>query len=107
MRRLDSRPSKPSLQGGVSVLALVPTLAGAAGVLLGPEFLCLDADAPSAGHLLGLGMELLVVPALVVWQARLAPAGFAATWHGIVRRFVASQSAPDPGVNASLGLTHG
>ena len=28
--------------------------------------------APSTGHLLGLGMELLVVPLLMLWQARIA-----------------------------------
>ena len=27
---------------------------------------------PSAGHLFGLGMELVVVPAITLWQARLA-----------------------------------
>ena len=27
---------------------------------------------PSAGHLLGLAMELIAVPLLVLWQARLA-----------------------------------
>ena len=119
------------LQAVVAVLALIPTLTGAAGVLLGPDFLRLDppwpadldshfrflsgiflaigigffstvrrietktgrfrllaalvfagglarllsllvAGMPSAGHLLGLGMELVVVPLLVVWQARIA-----------------------------------
>jgi hypothetical protein len=114
----------------VAVLALVPTLTGAAGIVAGPDFLALDppwptdldshfrflsgmffavglafysciprieqkrerfrllaglvvtgglarlwsllvADPPSAGHVLGLVMELLVVPLLVAWQARL------------------------------------
>ena len=30
------------------------------------------AGAPSAGHVAGLGMELVVVPLLVIWQARVA-----------------------------------
>ena len=30
------------------------------------------AGVPSAGHLLGLGMELLVVPCLVVWHGRVS-----------------------------------
>lgn len=33
------------------------------------------AGAPSAGHLAGLGMELVVVPLLVLWQARVARRG--------------------------------
>ena len=116
----------------VAVLGLIPTLTGAAGILLGPDFLRLDppwpadldshfrflsgvflavglvfyscipaierktgrfrlaaslivagglarlwsvliAGAPSAGHLAGLGMELVVVPLLVLWQATLSP----------------------------------
>ncbi len=119
------------LQVVIAVLALIPTVTGAAGVLLGPDFLRPDpqwpadldshfrflsgmflaigigffftvrgietrtgrfrllaalvftgglarllsllvAGTPSAGHLLGLGMELVVVPLLVVWQARIA-----------------------------------
>ena len=122
--------SRRALQTIVAVLALIPTLSGAAGVLLGPDFLRLDppwpadldshfrflsgvflavgavfyscipaietktgrfrlaaslvfagglarllslliAGAPTAGHLVGLAMELAVVPALVLWQARL------------------------------------
>lgn len=118
-----------ALQVVISVLALIPTLAGLAGILLGPAFLRLDppwpvdldthfrflsgvflavglgfystvpaigtrserfrllaalvfcgglarllsfavAGAPSAGHLAGLVMELVVVPLLVLWQAR-------------------------------------
>ncbi len=120
-----------ALQIVVAVLALIPTLSGAAGVLLGPDFLQLDppwpadldshfrflagvflavgigfyttipridakagrfrllaalvfagglarllslfiAGPPSAGHLAGLVMELVVVPLLVLWQARIA-----------------------------------
>lgn len=115
-------------------LALIPTLSGLAGVVLGPDFLRLDppwptdldshfrflsgvflavgivfhscvpsietktnrfrlaaalvfggglarlvsllvAGAPTAGHLLGLAMELAVVPLLVVWQSRIAGRG--------------------------------
>lgn len=33
------------------------------------------AGAPSAGHLVGLLMELVVVPLLVLWQGRIAAAG--------------------------------
>lgn len=32
----------------------------------------LSAGRPSAGHLVGLGVELVVVPLLAVWQARIA-----------------------------------
>jgi hypothetical protein len=119
------------LQIVVAILALIPTSAGLAGILLGPEFLRLEppwpadldshlrflsgvflgvgigfyscipgierktarfrllagltvlgglarllslvlAGSPSAGHLLGLGMELVVVPFLVLWQAHIA-----------------------------------
>lgn len=33
------------------------------------------AGAPSAGHLIGLGMELAIVPLLVLWQARVSSPG--------------------------------
>ena len=33
------------------------------------------AGAPSAGHLIGLGVELILVPPLTLWQARLAGKG--------------------------------
>jgi hypothetical protein len=123
--------SKPLLQAIVALLSLIPTSAGLAGIVLGPDFLRLDppwpadldshfrflsgvflavgvgfyscirsieaktgrfrllaslvfcgglarllslgiAGAPSAAHLVGLGMELVVVPLLVLWQARLS-----------------------------------
>jgi hypothetical protein len=123
--------SRRVLQAVIAVLALIPTLTGAAGVLLGPGFLGLpppwpaDLDShfrflsgmflavglglytcvpeierrterfrllagltvcgglarlssllavgtPSLGHRAGLVMELIVVPGLVVWQARVA-----------------------------------
>lgn len=123
--------SRRTLQAVIGVLALIPTLTGGAGILLGPDFLRIDppwpADldshfrflsgvflavglgfysciarieeesarfrllcaivvaggvarlwslalvgAPSAGHLLGLVLELVAVPMLAVWQARLA-----------------------------------
>ncbi len=32
----------------------------------------LSVGAPSTGHLLGLGMELVVMPLLLLWQARVA-----------------------------------
>ena len=32
----------------------------------------IDVGMPSRGHVLGLGMEILVVPLLTLWQARLA-----------------------------------
>jgi hypothetical protein len=35
-------------------------------------FSVIEVGMPSAGHLFGLVMELAVVPALVVWQARIA-----------------------------------
>ena len=128
---MNAADEKRALQAVTAVLALIPTLTGSAGVLLGPDFLRLDppwpadldshfrflsgiflgvgigfyscipridgktgrfrllaaltiaggvarlwslvmAGAPSAGHLTGLAMELLVVPLLVLWQARLA-----------------------------------
>jgi hypothetical protein len=128
---VNAAGEKRALQAVVAVLALIPTLTGSAGILLGPDFLRLDppwpadldshfrflsgvflgvgigfyscipriegktgrfrlfaaltiaggvarlwslvmAGAPSAGHLTGLAMELLVVPLLVLWQARLA-----------------------------------
>ena len=134
-----SARSKLALQVAVAVLALIPTVTGLAGILLGPDFLRLDplwpADldshfrflsgvflgvglgfytcipdieaktdrarllggliilgglarlysllvhgAPSTGHLLGLGMELVVVPLLLVWQARLAQAAIGRVW---------------------------
>lgn len=33
------------------------------------------AGTPSTGHLIGLGMELLIVPLLLLWQARVARQG--------------------------------
>jgi hypothetical protein len=36
--------------------------------------------APSAGHLFGLGMELVVVPLLLLWQTRLAQAASGRVW---------------------------
>ena len=119
------------LQSVVGVLAAIPVLAGAEGVISGPEFLdvsepwpadldshfrflsgiflavgigwysCIPAiethgarfrllaaltvagglarlfslmlgTIPSGGHLGGLGIELVVVPLLVLWQARIA-----------------------------------
>src|SRR5262245_53082367 len=133
MPGIDSRMpplvSKHLLQVTVAVLALIPTLAGAAGILVGPAFLTGEAPAtanldshlrflsgiffavglafyatipsierkgalfrlaaalvftgglgrlisllavgtPTWPHLAGLVMELAVVPALVMWQAR-------------------------------------
>ena len=119
------------LQALVALLALIPTSAGLAGIILGPDFLRLDPPwpvdldshfrflsgiflavgigfyscvpsierdggrfrllaalvfcgglarllslaiegAPSAGHLFGLGMELVAVPLLVFWQAKIS-----------------------------------
>ena len=126
-KRLEVR----ALQTVVAVLAAIPALTGAAGVILGPDFLRLDppwpADLnshfrflsgvfravgigflstvsniaaatgrfrllprssslaaargllpspsrvpPSTGHVAGLVLELVVVPLLVLWQARIA-----------------------------------
>jgi hypothetical protein len=123
--------SKRLLQVTVAMLALIPTLTGAAGILIGPAFLTGEASAaasldshlrflsgiffavglafyatvpsierkgalfrlaaalvftgglarltslwvagaPAWPHLAGLVMELAVVPALVVWQSRVA-----------------------------------
>lgn len=126
--------SRRLLQTVVAVLSLVPILAGAGGVLLGPAFLGVDATQLDAGtdldshmrylsgvflgvglaflatvprieratfvfrlltifvvlgglarllslidrgppttpHLIGLGLELLVVPLLALWQGRIA-----------------------------------
>jgi len=123
--------SKRLLQATVAVLALIPTVTGAAGVLMGPAFLTGEAPAavnldshlrflsgtffavglafyatipsierkgtlfrlaaalvftgglarlisllavgtPAWPHMAGLVMELAVVPALVIWQGRVA-----------------------------------
>ena len=133
MQKHANAASRRALQIIVAVLALIPTSAGLAGILLGPDFLRLDppwpADldshfrflsgvflgvgigfytcipdierktgrarllaglivigglarlfslilvgAPSAGHMVGLVMELIVVPLLILWQARIAKA---------------------------------
>jgi len=130
---MPPRVSKRLLQITVSILALIPTLTGAAGILTGPAFLTGDASTaanldshlrflsgiffavglafyatvpsierkgglfrlaaalvftgglarlislfaagmPAWPHLAGLGLELAAVPALVVWQARVARA---------------------------------
>lgn len=49
------------------LLALFTVLGGLARLLSLTE-----AGLPSAGHVIGLGMELAVVPVLVLWQARIA-----------------------------------
>ena len=54
------------------------------------------AGAPSVGHLAGLCVELVVVPLLVVWQARVARAGSKPANHKIVAESV--------GANAAAGL---
>lgn len=128
---MPPRVSKRLLQATVAVLALIPTLTGAAGILIGPAFLTgepsaavsldshlrflsgvffavglafyatipaierkgalfrlaaalvftgglarlislLTVGSPTGPHLAGLAMELAVVPALVVWQSRVA-----------------------------------
>ncbi len=130
---MPPRVSKRLLQVTVAVLALIPTFAGAAGVLMGPAFLggeafasvsldshlrflsgtffavglafyaaipsierkgalfrlaaalvftgglarlisLLAAGMPTWPHVAGLIMELAVVPALVIWQTRVARA---------------------------------
>ena len=130
---MSPRVSKRLLQVTVAILALIPTLTGAAGILMGPAFLTGEAPAaanldshlrflsgtffavglafyatlpsierkgawfrlaaalvltgglarlislcavgtPAWPHLAGLGMELAVVPLLVVWQSRVARA---------------------------------
>lgn len=49
---------------------LLGSLVVAGGLARGLGLLIVGA--PSIGHLLGLGMELVVVPLLILWQARLA-----------------------------------
>ncbi|HEX8643204.1 MAG TPA: DUF4345 domain-containing protein [Allosphingosinicella sp.] len=60
-------PSIERCTGRFQTLGFV-VLAGALGRLLSLA----DAGMPGKGHLFGLVMELLVVPALMLWQARLA-----------------------------------
>ncbi len=47
----------------VAALVVIGGLALLGGVLAG--------DVPGRGHLIGLGLEIVVTPLLVVWQARL------------------------------------
>lgn len=71
------------LATGVGFLSCVPRievttprfrLLGALIVVggLGRALSFVSVGAPSTGHLLGLGMELVVVPLLMLWQARVA-----------------------------------
>lgn len=48
----------------IAALVVVGGLARLGGVIAG--------DVPGRGHVVGLGLELVVTPLLVVWQARLA-----------------------------------
>lgn len=59
--RIEARTAR--LRWAVGAIVL-----GGAGRLIG----ILVGDAPSAAHLVGLGAELLLTPALVLWQARVA-----------------------------------
>lgn len=83
---MSDMTSKRLLQGIVSLLGLVPVTVGLSGVIFGPGFLqntpppwSFSADwrgsrrcSPSRGHLAGLGLELVVVPLLALWQSRVA-----------------------------------
>lgn len=67
-RRIDTAGPTLRLLGGIVVLGGLARLAG----------LIVD-GAPSAGHLFGLVMELVVTPGLVGWQATIAQRGGAAS----------------------------
>jgi Domain of unknown function (DUF4345) len=60
--RIEARGGRLRWAAGAVVL-------GGLGRLLG---LALEGDAPSAPHLAGLAAELVLTPALVLWQARVA-----------------------------------
>jgi hypothetical protein len=60
----------PRIEGKTGRFRLLAALTIAGGVAR--LWSLVMAGAPSAGHLTGLAMELLVVPLLVLWQARLA-----------------------------------
>lgn len=51
-------------------LRLMAALTVAGGLARGWSLI--DAGVPSIGHRVGLGLELIVVPLIVIWQARVA-----------------------------------
>jgi hypothetical protein len=53
--------------GRFRLLAMLVFIGG-----LGRLFGLVSSGAPGAGHVFGLGMELVAVPLLVLWQARVA-----------------------------------
>ena len=60
----------PRIEGKGPRFRLLVGLIVAGGLARGLSLLTVGA--PSTGHLLGLGMELVVVPLLMLWQARIA-----------------------------------
>ena len=60
----------PGIETRSSAFRMLAMLTFAGG--LGRFLSLLTAGYPSSGHLLGLGMELVGVPLLVLWQARIA-----------------------------------
>lgn len=60
----------PGIEGKTTRFRLLAFLVFVGG--LGRLFGLLSAGAPGAGHLFGLAMELVAVPLLVLWQARVA-----------------------------------
>ena len=66
---IETRTERARLLGGLIVLGGLARLYSLAVY-----------GAPSAGHLFGLGMELVVVPLLLLWQTRLAQAASGRVW---------------------------
>jgi hypothetical protein len=64
--------SIPAIERKTTLFRLAALLVFAGGI--GRLVSLLTVGAPSAPHLAGLGMELVVVPLLVLWQARIARA---------------------------------
>jgi hypothetical protein len=60
----------PAIEKKTERIRLLAILTFAGG--LARLYSLLIAGVPSAGHVLGLGMELIVVPCLVVWHGRVA-----------------------------------
>lgn len=60
----------PDVERKGTRLRLIAALTVAGG--LGRAWSLVDVGAPSLGHRIGLGLELVVVPLIVLWQARVA-----------------------------------
>jgi hypothetical protein len=63
----------PGIEGKTGRFRLLACLVFVGG--LGRLFSFLSIGAPGGGHVFGLAMELVTVPLLVLWQARVARAG--------------------------------